>query len=164
MAKCNFKGKEIRNGEDMKKILKRCWWWLDINEKIFRLYLKANKCKQRNHNRRANYFYYKLYRRYACFISPSAKIKSKINFPHPLGIVIGGGVEIGKNVTIYQNVTLGRKYKDKWEYPIIEDNVTIYCNATIIGNVKIGKNAVIGCNSIVLRDVRENETVSGVVK
>ena len=61
-------------------------------------------------------------------------------------------------------MTLGRKYKDKWEYPIIEDNVTIYCNATIIGNVKIGKNAVIGCNSIVLRDVRENETVSGVVK
>lgn len=148
----------------MKDYLKKYCWWMDVDDKIFNLYTKANKLKQKKNDRLANYYYYKLYKKYSCFISPLAKIKSKVTFPHPIGIVIGAGVEIGNNVTIYQNVTLGRKYKNKWEYPIIEDNVTIYCNTTIIGKVKIGKNAIIGCNSTILRDVQANEIVSGIVK
>ena len=59
----------------------------------------------------------------------------KIN--HPIGIIIGEGVQIGKNVTIYQNTTLGRKHEKSTAYPRILDNATIYANCLIIGDVEI---------------------------
>ena len=52
------------------------------------------------------------------------------------------------------------------EYDVAEigDNVMIGCNAIILGRVKVGANAKIAAGSIVLRDVKANETVHGVVK
>ena len=93
-----------------------------------------------------------------------SKIKGKILFPHPVGIVIGEGSIIDKNVTIYQNVTIGRKNQNIAEYPIISKDVVIYANSTIIGNVTIGQGAVIGCNSVILRNVKDGEVVYGIVK
>ena len=131
----------------------------DNSSKIIKLHYKSKK----------NIIYKKIYEnkiytKYNCCISSKSYIDKNLFLPHPIGIVIGEGVRIGKNVTIYQNVTLGRKYKEKPEYPIIGNNVTIYCNSAIIGNVKIGDNAVIGCNSVVLRNVKDGEIVSGIVK
>lgn len=147
----------------MINILKKLVPWADWNNKIFNLYKKSYYYSSK-FNQISRMFNYTIRKKYNSFISPKAILKGVINFPHPIGIVIGEGVKIGKNVTIYQNVTLGRKNKDIAEYPTIGDNVTIYCNSTIIGNVKIGNNAVIGCNSVVLRDVKDGEVVSGIVK
>lgn len=126
--------------------------------KILKLYHRSsnNICKE--------LYLYIIYKKTHCCFSNGFTFSDGITFPHPTGIVIGAGVKFGKNVTIYQNVTLGRKNKDISEYPVIGDNVVIYCNSVIIGNVKIGNNAVIGCNSVVLRDVKDGEVVSGIVK
>lgn len=148
----------------IKKLLKNFVPWVDINYKIYKIYLKSNWFYHNNIKIISYKYFYKNFKKYNCYISPKAKLKEQIKFPHPMGIVIGDGVEIGKNVTIYQNVTLGRKYKDISEYPIIGNNVVIYCNSVVIGNVKIGDNAIIGCNSVVLRDVKNGEIVSGIVK
>ena len=107
---------------------------------------------------------YRLYRKYHCYISEKAELGKNVIFPHPIGIVIGEGTKIGDNCVIYQNVTLGRKDRKTEEYPIIEDNVIIYCNATLIGNITIGKNSIIGCNSVILKSVEKNSKCVGVVK
>ena len=90
-------------------------------------------------------------------------IDGKVNFPHPVGIVIARDVVVGKNCTIYQNVTIGKKkygfFEDK--NTVIGDNVTIFANACIIGNVTIGDNAMIGAGAIVLEDVPANAVVVG---
>jgi serine O-acetyltransferase len=75
-----------------------------------------------------------------------------LHLPHPLGIVIGDGVEIGNSVSIYHNCTLGNK---RGEYPNIKDGVCIYPNTTIVGGIIIGENAIIGANSFVDKDVKE---------
>ena len=148
----------------MKNKIKYLFSWTYANEKIYKLYLKAKKYSKLKNKTLVCFYQNKIYNKYHCVISASSSIKGILNFPHPMGIVIGEGVYIGKNVTIYQNVTLGRKNKDISEYPTIEDDVIIYCNSTIIGNVTIGKGAIVGCNSVVLRDVKPGEVVSGIVK
>jgi serine O-acetyltransferase len=88
----------------------------------------------------------------------------KTKFPHPIGIVIGIGVQIGKNCTIYQNVTIGAKSQkdaDNGIYPKIGHNVTIGCNAVIIGNIEVGDNVKIGACTLVNCDIPHNVTVVG---
>lgn len=148
----------------IKKTILNILPWYDISKKIYHKYSLSKYFFDHGIKSLSYFVNYRIYRKFGCIISPKAIIKESINFPHPIGIVIGEGVIIGKNVTIYQNVTLGRKNKDIAEYPIVGDNVTIYCNSTIIGNVKIGNNAVIGCNSVILRDVKDGEVVFGIVK
>jgi len=88
----------------------------------------------------------------------------KTQFPHPIGIVIGIGVEIGKNCTVYQNVTIGAKSQkdaDNGIYPKIGNNVTIGCNAVIIGNIEVGDNVKIGACTLVNCNIPHNVTVVG---
>lgn len=148
----------------IKELIKKMIPWKTRNKRINKLYLKANKAFKNGQKQLSEYYSYLIYKKYRCEINGNTFIKDEINFPHPIGIVIGAGVVIGKNVTIYQNVTLGRKTVDIAEYPIIEDDVIIYCNSVILGNIRIGKGAVIGAGSIVLRDVKEGEVVHGIVK
>lgn len=148
----------------MKKILKRIVPWINMSEKIWKKYSKSHRFFNKGLTYLSKLYEYKIYRKYHCCISPGAKIDETVKFPHPVGVVIGGGAIIGANTTIYHNVTIGRKNKDTSEYPIIGDNVVIYANSVIVGNIKIGDNAVIGCNSVVLRDVKEGEVVHGIVK
>lgn len=148
----------------LKKIMKTIIPFIGVNEKILLNYSISTNLYKKGFNNISKIFTYKIYRKYKCHISQKSFIDKNLFLPHPISIVIGEGVKIGKNVTIYQNVTLGRKNKDIPEYPTIEDDVIIYCNSTVIGNVTIGKGAVIGCNSVVLRDVKPGEVVSGIVK
>lgn len=104
---------------------------------------------------------YKIYRSFKCIISCQATIGNNIKIPHPLGIVIGKDVVIGNNVTVYQNVTIGKKYKDDYEYPIIEDDVIIYCNSSVLGGLVVRKGTTIGANSVLLQDTEENSTYAG---
>lgn len=112
----------------------------------------------------ANFISYRIYKKYKCWISYESCIGRNIKFPHPIGIVIGAGVQIEDNVTIYQNVTLGRKNKDIAEYPKIGNNVTIYSNSVVVGDISIGDNTIIGCNSTILKSVEPNSKCVGVVK
>lgn len=138
--------------------------WANIDKKIYKNYIKSKKAYKKGKIQLSNYYFYRIVKRYGCYISPKAEIGKNLKLPHPTGVVIGEGVKIGTNCTIYQNVTLGRKSIEKAEYPIIEDNVIIYCNSVIIGNVKIGKNSIIGCNTTILKSVEANSKCTGVVK
>jgi len=95
----------------------------------------------------------------SCFINPECHIPKSINLTH--GQVVIGKATIGKNVTLFQNVTLGARGTDDAElthkdFPVIEDNVTIYANCVIIGNVTIGRNSIIGAGSFINKDVPAN--------
>ena len=142
----------------LKRYLANLFPFINVNNKINKLIYKS-KTKNKY---LSNYYVYKIYKKYNLIISNKATIKDVINFPHPVGIVIGEGVKIGKNVTIYQNVTIGRKDIDIAKYPSIGDNVVIYSGAKILGNIVIGNNSVIGANSVVLNDVPENSVVAGI--
>lgn len=138
--------------------------WTDESLRIFDLQKKSHASLVKGRRRCADYYAYRISKRYRCYIHPNAIIGEKFFLPHPVGVIIGEGVEIGKNTIIYQGVTLGRKYVDKADYPKVGNNVTIYANTIVVGDVKIGDGAIIGCNSVVLRDVLDGEVVSGVVK
>lgn len=148
----------------MKKVLKKIILWTETGNKINRIYRKGYKCYKNGHVHLADYYSYKIYKKYGCCISCRAQIGKNLILPHPIGIVIGAEVKIGDNVTIYQNVTLGRKNKDIAEYPTIGNNVTIYCNSVLVGDISIGDNTIIGCNSTVLKSVEPNSKCVGVVK
>jgi serine O-acetyltransferase len=85
-------------------------------------------------------------------------------FPHPIGIIIGGHVKIGEKCRISQGVTIGRKSITEYEQPTIGNNVKIYTNAIILGNVTLGNNSIIGAGSIILKNVKPNQTIIGVHK
>lgn len=148
----------------VKELAKKMIPWVEEYKKIENLYRKSYIFMSKGYKHIANYYAYKISKKYNCYISPKAEIGKNIIFPHPVGIVIGEGVKIGDNCVIYQNVTLGRKNRDIAEYPVIEDNVTIYCNSTIIGNVKVGSNSIIGCNTVVMKSIDNNSVCVGVVK
>lgn len=149
---------------NIKKIIKKIIPWLETSQKIYKTYIKSHKAFLKHNKQLANYYAYKISKKYNCYISPSAEIGRNLILPHPTGIVIGEGVKVGNNCVIYQNVTLGRKNRDIAEYPTIGNNVIIYCNSTVIGKIKVGDNSIIGCNSVLLKSVEENSKCIGVVK
>ena len=106
-----------------------------------------------------NYIYY----HFGCDISPKANIASTVTFPHPIGIVIGDGVEIQDNVTIYQNVTLGKKEKKGIiGYPTVEIGTIIYPSSCIFGDIVLKENTVIGAGSIITKSTEVGCTYCGI--
>lgn len=142
----------------MKEKIKNIIPWSNRDNKIFNIYKKSNYYINKNRNI-SNLYNYLLYRKYCCLIAPQSKLLSKIKFPHPIGIVIGEGVEIGKNCIIYQNVTIGQKNN---KYPKIGNNVTIYAGAIVIGDIVIGDNCVIGANAVVNKSFPKNSVIVGI--
>jgi len=94
---------------------------------------------------------------HGCDTSPGCIISGALYLPHPVGIVLGKGVELGKCVTIYQGVTVGANRRG--EYPTIGDDVTLYPGSLVSGHVLVGRGAVIGAHSRVFHDVDEDEVV-----
>lgn len=102
--------------------------------------------------------------KYGVFISHKATINGQLDIRHPVGIVIGEGVEINGKVVIYQGVTIGGARlgdADKRNYPVIGDNCTIFAGAVIVGNISIGNNCTVGANSVVLQNVPDGCTAVG---
>lgn len=90
--------------------------------------------------------------------------EKKVVFPHPIGIVIGIGVQIGEKCTVYQNVTIGSKTQedaDQLKYPKIGNHVIIGSHAVIIGDITIGDNVIIGASTFVNHNIPDNSTVVG---
>lgn len=149
--------------------------YMFLNNKIDAMSFKVLYSKLFNFKFKAHYLFYKqintknkilkelrfnkLQRKYSLWVAQEFKTDNLISFMHLDGIVIGSGVKIGNNCTIYQQVTLG---KNKGEFPVIGDNVTIFAGAKILGGIKIGNNAVIGANAVVLKDVPDDSVAVGV--
>lgn len=92
-----------------------------------------------------------LIRGYGSDVTPGYQINHALHAPHPIGIVIGSGVNFMGPVTIYQNVTIGA---DKFGgYPTLESGCKLFPNSVIFGGISIGANATVGAGSIVRQDV-----------
>jgi len=92
-------------------------------------------------------------------ISPGAEVGGGLYIAHPVGTVIFAQ-RIGHNCSIIANVTIGMR--NKWEFPIIGDNVFIGAGALVLGGIAIGDNARIGANAVVIKDVPAGATAVGV--
>lgn len=88
-------------------------------------------------------------RNYGCYIDPTAVVGHGIRFPHPVGIVIGGGSRVGCDVTIYQNVTIGRLRHDESEIGYVADRCVLYAGAMVLGALELEPGSVIGAGKIV---------------
>ncbi len=96
-------------------------------------------------------------------IHPAAKIGRSFFIDHGMGVVIGETAEIGDNVTLFQGVTLGGTGKERGKrHPTLGNHVVVGAGAKILGGIKIGDNVKIGANSVVLKSVPSNSTVTGV--
>lgn len=96
-------------------------------------------------------------------IHPAAVIGEGFFVDHGAAVVIGETAEVGKNVTLYQGVTLGGTGNEKQHkrHPTLGDNVFVGSGAKILGPITIGENSRIGANSVVLKNVPANATVTG---
>lgn len=81
-------------------------------------------------------------------INPRAVIGPGLALPHPIGVIIGGGVIIGERCTLYQNTTLGAMHRGGVEYPNIGNDVIIYTGAVVVGNVFIEDKGIVKANKI----------------
>lgn len=81
--------------------------------------------------------------------------------PHRAGGVYINAKEVGCNFTISSGCVLGAK-GDKDNIPSIGDNVECCIGAKIIGKIFVGNNTIIAPNSVVIKDVPEDDVVSGV--
>lgn len=104
----------------------------------------------------------RIYLRYNCMISPTARIAKTVVFPHPVGIVIGEGVRVEDGCVIYQNVTLGRKTKDDCGYPLLEAGCVVYAGATVMGPITLRERTVVGASAVVSCDSDVNDILVGV--
>jgi len=96
-------------------------------------------------------------------IHPSAKIGKSFFIDHGMGVVIGETAEIGDYVTLFQGVTLGGTGKEHGKrHPTLGNHVVVGAGAKILGGIKVGDNVKIGANSVVLKSVPPNSTVTGV--
>ncbi|EHH2531838.1 serine acetyltransferase [Vibrio parahaemolyticus] len=87
--------------------------------------------------------------------------RKNVNFPHPVGVVIGRQVRLGMDCKIHQNVTIGGTV-GKDGQPTLGDNVMVYANAVIVGPIAIGSNVIVAANSVVTQSVPDNCIVAGI--
>ena len=80
-----------------------------------------------------------------------------------MGVVIGATTIIGDDVLLYQGVTLGGTGNEHGKrHPTLGDNIVVGSGAKVLGNITIGSNSRIGAGSVVIDDVPENSTVTGI--
>jgi serine O-acetyltransferase len=96
-------------------------------------------------------------------IHPRATIGKGFFIDHGMGVVIGETAEIGDYVTLFQGVTLGGTGKERGKrHPTVGNHVVVGAGAKILGGIRIGDNVKVGANSVVLKSVPANSTVTGV--
>lgn len=103
-------------------------------------------------------------------IHPGAVIGERFFIDHGLGVVIGETSEIGDDVTLYHDVTLGgiapsvdaASQVDRKRHPTIKNGVIVGSGAQILGPISVGAGARVGANAVVVKDVPEGVTVTGI--
>lgn len=93
----------------------------------------------------------------------SVKLGRRVVIEHQGGIVIHGNSVIGDGCIIRQGVTLGNRYLYYPNHaPRLGRGVNVGAGAKLLGDIRIGNGAAIGANSVVLRDVEDDDTVVGI--
>lgn len=93
-------------------------------------------------------------------IDPNARIGPGLVIAHSVGIVIGSQVRIGTNAFIYQGVTIGDGSRPG--QPTIGDNVVLGAGSKLLGGIFVGDDVVVGANAVVVDDLPDNVTATGV--
>lgn len=95
-------------------------------------------------------------------IHPGAKIGKRLVIDHGMGLVIGETAEVGNDCILFHGVTLGgAKFEPVKRHPTLGNHVLIGAGAKILGPINIGNNVKVGANSVVTKDVSDNEVVVG---
>ncbi|WP_160165087.1 serine acetyltransferase [Paraclostridium bifermentans] len=88
------------------------------------------------------------------------KIGAGLKLMHPHSIILHPCVQLGENCTLFHGITIGSNEKgDVNNVAIIGDNVYIGTGAKIIGGVIIESNCKIGANSVVVKNMKKNQTI-----
>jgi serine acetyltransferase len=95
---------------------------------------------------------------FGCSIAPTARLGGGLILPHPVGLVIGPGVEVGPRAWIFQHVTIGGS-PGREGMPRIGPDARIYPGAVLTGPIEVGANVVIGANAVVTVDVPDQTLV-----
>ena len=96
-------------------------------------------------------------------IHPGATIGRRFFIDHGMGVVIGETAEIGDDVTLYHGVTLGgTSWKEGKRHPTLGNGVVVGAGAKILGPIIIGTGAKIGSNAVVVKDVPDGATATGI--
>lgn len=98
-------------------------------------------------------------------VLPGARLGQRIQFAHPVGVVIGNGAVIGDDVTFAGGVTLGTRNPGPQfgpqNYPVIGDRVVLGSHCVVLGAVTVGADAVVAAHAVVLDDVPSGTVVAG---
>ncbi len=96
-------------------------------------------------------------------IHPAAKIGKRFFIDHGMGVVIGETAVIGDDCTLYHGVTLGGTSWNKGKrHPTLDNGVVVGAGAKVLGPINIGENARIGSNSVVVKSIPAQATVTGI--
>ncbi len=96
-------------------------------------------------------------------IHPGATIGRRFFIDHGMGVVIGETAEIGDDCTLYHGVTLGGTSWQKGKrHPTLGNDVVIGAGAKILGPITLADGARVGSNAVVVKDVPEGATVTGI--
>lgn len=93
----------------------------------------------------------------------AVEMPSHFGAEHPLGAVMGRA-KYSNGFFFYQGCTIGGAGDINGidSYPVLEENVHMFCNSSILGKCHIGKNVNIGAGAIVKnQDVPDNCIVFG---
>ncbi len=95
-------------------------------------------------------------------IHPGAVIGKGLIIDHGTGCVIGETAIIGDDCLLYHGVTIGGNGKEKGKrHPTLKNHVMVGCNASVLGNITIGHNVQIGANSVVVKDIADDQVAYG---
>ena len=131
--------------------------------KALRMYRRANFFYRHNLKFLARLVSQSCVRKTGIEIHPAATIGKRLVIDHGVGVVIGETAEIGDDCLIYQGVTLGGTGKDIGKrHPTLGNNVMVGAGAKVLGPFKVGDNARIAAGAVVLAEVPENSTATGV--
>ncbi|MBP5429415.1 MAG: hypothetical protein J6Y25_00790 [Elusimicrobiaceae bacterium] len=144
-------------------------YWLGATEKailwkhqVFLRYTEYHR--NAGHKLRAAYYWFRARRiqiKYLMAIPPNT-CEVGLHIMH-LGLVrINPDAQIGKNVSLHVNTVLAAKGTSSVS-PILEEGVVIGVGSVVVGGVHIAKNVAVGANSVVTKDItEENIAVAGV--
>ena len=131
--------------------------------KALRMYRRANFFYRHNFKFLARLISQRCVRKTGIEIHPAATIGKRLVIDHGVGVVIGETAEIGNACLIYQGVTLGGTGKDLGKlHPTLGNNVMVGAGAKVLGPFKVGDNSRIAAGAVVLAEVPENSTATGV--
>lgn len=131
--------------------------------KALRMYRRANFFYRHNFKFLARLISQRCVRKTGIEIHPAATIGKRLVIDHGVGVVIGETAEIGNDCLIYQGVTLGGTGKDLGKrHPTLGNNVMVGAGAKVLGPFKVGDNSRIAAGAVVLAEVPENSTATGV--